>query len=412
MGRREVLASGVAALVVAGLMATGGALSGSAHAVPGEPWSGGWEAAMTAGGPAVSGRTIRMVVHTTAGGRHLRLRLSNRYGTRPLVIGAVEVAARASGPDAVAGTARRATFDGRADTLIPTGGHTVTDPVALPASADEDLLVSVYLPGATGALTAHADAEDTSYLSTPGDHTADPGGGAFPERTGSWYVLCGLDVLAPGTRGTLVAFGDSLTDGYRSTPGGNDRWPDDLARRLAARPGGSGLGVVNAGIGGNRVLTDAPRTQLGFGVSALHRFLRDALGEPRVRTVILLEGINDIGNDAGPGGTQLTARQLIDGYRQLIAEAHRAHVRIIGGTLLPFQGADYWSARGEATREAVNRWMLSSRAFDATVDFAAAVADPGDPRRLRPGYDSGDHLHLDPAGYQALADAVNLTDLD
>jgi lysophospholipase L1-like esterase len=394
------------ALLVAGVVAA----TGTTRAAAARGWVGGWEAAVTAGGPAIGDRTVRMVVHTTAAGHEIRLRLTNRYGTEPLVVGAVRVAVRASGADAVPGTGHAVTFDRARGAVVAAGADRVSDPVALTTTPDEDLLVSVYLPAGIGAATVHADAEDTTYLSTPGDHTRDRGT-AYRTKTTSWYLLSGLDVLDPASHGTLVAFGDSVTDGVGSGSGTNARWPDDLARRLGSLPGGSPVTVVDAGIGGNRVLTDAPARQISFGVSALHRFERDALGEPRVTAVVLLEGINDIGNNAGPHGRPLTLADLVHGYRTLIAEAHAAHVRVYGGTLLPYRGAGYWTPAGEVLREAVNHWILTSGAFDGTIDFAAAVADPAAPQHLRAGYDSGDHLHPDAAGYQAMADAVDLAEI-
>ncbi|WP_284434808.1 SGNH/GDSL hydrolase family protein [Streptomyces sp. TUS-ST3] len=403
-----------AALLVCGMLAAS-ATTAAADAA-GQPWTGGWEAGMTAGGPSLSDQTVRMVVHTNVAGQKVRLRLSNAYGSAPLVIGAVNVAVRTSGGSLAARTRHKVTFHGATGAVIPAGSELSSDAVDFTTAADEDLLVSVYLPKTTGPATFHSVARDTSYISRTGDHTADTGTANYPSTTSSWYFLDGLDILSPRARGTLVAFGDSITDGWGSSPGTNTRWPDDLARRLAAQPCGSRLGVVNAGISGNRVLTDAPAAEPELGVSGLDRFTHDALGEPRVRSVILLEGINDIGNNAGPDGKALTARDLIDGYRALIAKAHAAHVRIYGGTLLPYKdaaytntkGGPYYTAAGDAIRQKVNHWIRTSHAFDGTIDFAKTMADPSDPLKLLPAYDSGDHLHPNSVGDQTMADAIDL----
>ncbi|MFF9808250.1 SGNH/GDSL hydrolase family protein [Streptomyces coeruleorubidus] len=404
------------ALLVSGALAASGTAAADAA---GQPWVGGWAAGMTAGGPSFSDQTVRMVVHTTVAGQKVRLRLSNKYGSAPLTIGAVNVAVRTSGGSVAARTRHKVTFHGATGAVVPAGGELHSDAVDFTTAADEDLLVSVYFPKRTGPATFHSVARDTSYVSTTGDHTADTDTANYPSTTTSWYFLDGLDVLTPRARGTLVAFGDSITDGFASSPGTDTRWPDDLARRLTAQLGGSRLGVVNAGISGNRLLTDAPAAEPELGVSGSDRFAHDALGAPRVRSVILLEGINDIGNNAGPDGKPLTARDLIDGYRALIAKAHAAHVRIYGGTLLPYKnatytntkGGPYYTAAGDAIRQKVNHWILTSHAFDGTIDFAKTVADPTDPLKLRAAYDSGDHLHPNSAGDQAMANAIDLAQL-
>ena len=362
-----------------------------------------WTAGMTAGGPNFDDQTIRMVAHSSIGGSALRIHLSNLRSTTPLAVGAVSVAAQADRATAAAGSQRVVTFSHLRSVTIAAGAELISDPIPMSVKAGQNVLVSIYLPHATSSATWHSDAFDTSYLSIPGDHTADVGDGNYIAATTSWYYLSGLDVISPDTRGTVVAFGDSITDGYDTPVGAYQRWPDDLARRLAGtRP----MGVVDAGIGGNRVLTDVPN--IWQGVSATKRFAHDALGQPGVRDVILLEGINDIGNNAGPDGAPLTAQDLIDGYRDLIQQAHSAGVRIIGGTILPDKGNVYYSDAAESLRQAVNTWIRTSGAFDGVVDFDKAVANPADPTALDPNFDSGDHLHPNAAGMQALANAVDL----
>ncbi|MEA5363519.1 SGNH/GDSL hydrolase family protein [Amycolatopsis sp., V23-08] len=358
---------------------------------------------MTTGGPNFTDQTLRMVAHPSVGGAGLRVHLSNLRGTTPLAVGAVSVALQADRATAADGSQRAVTFSHKKALTIPAGQEVVSDPVPLSVRAEQNLLVSLYLPQATSSATWHSDAFDVSYLSKPGDHTADAEDGNYVAATTSWYYLSGLDVVAPAARGTVVAFGDSITDGYNTPASVYHRWPDDLARRLA---GPHPSAVVDAGIGGNRVLTDVPN--IWQGVSALKRFAHDALAQPGVRTVILMEGINDIGNNAGPGGVPLTAQQLIDGYRELIRQAHAAGVRILGGTLLPDKGAGYYSESAEAIRQAANAWIRTGGQFDGVVDFDQALQDPSDPAALRAGFDSGDHLHPNEAGMQAMADAVDL----
>ncbi|MDT4979690.1 MAG: hypothetical protein QOG07_1569 [Pseudonocardiales bacterium] len=393
------------ALVSSALVVTASAAVG-ANSAGAKPDSGHrfatWGPSMTKGGPNFNNQTIRMVVHTSIGGNSLRIRLSNQRSTTPLAVGAVDIAVQDTMATAVAGTHHTVTFSRAKAVNIPTGAEVLSDPIAMTVGADKSLLVSIDLPQATTSATWHSDAFDTTYLSLPGNHTRDDGDGNYIAATTSWYYLSGLDVASTKATGTVVAFGDSITDGYNTPTGAYATWPDDLARRLAGRP----LGVVNAGIGGNRVLTDVPN--IWQGVSALKRFSHDALGQPGVRDVVLLEGINDIGNNAGPNGAALTAQDLIDGYSNLVAQAHAAGVRIIGATMLPDFGAGYYSASAEAIRQAANDWIRTSGAFDGLIDFDRAVADPANPAALNPSYDSGDHLHPNAAGMQAMANAVDL----
>lgn len=366
---------------------------------------GAWSPSMTTGGPAFADQTIRMVVHSSVAGSDARITLSNRYSPEPLDAAAVTVAVQATGGEAKPGTTRRVTFGGSGRVTIPAGEERISDTVPITIEAEQNLLVSLYVPAATGMSTWHSDAFDTTYLA-PGDHTGDDNSAAYTATSTSWYYLAGLDVLSPTARGTVVAFGDSITDGYHSSTGTYTRWPDFLARRLAAEPGPQRLSVVNAGLGGNRVLTDVPN--LWQGVSALKRFDHDALGRPGVTHVILFEGINDIGNNAGPDGGPLTAQDLIDGYRTLIGRARTAGVRVIGATLMPDKGNGYYTPAAEAIRRDVNAWIRTGRAYDGVIDFDRAMRDPADPAALNPAYDSGDHIHPNDAGMKAMADAVDL----
>jgi len=364
------------------------------------------------GTPAAAGfdnQTVRNIVFTSAGGALVRLMLTNVFGTTPLQVGDVTVAVAGSGAAVAPGTIHRVTVGGSASFQIPAGAQVLSDPVAMRVAPLQDLAVSVYLPGQTGAATIHSDAQQVNWVSETGDHAGDADAGAFTTQTQSWFYVSDVIVGPSRVSGTVVAFGDSITDGFQSTVGANTRWPNDLARRLNALHGRT-LSVANEGISGNRVLNDA----LCCGVNALARFERDALDQPGVRDIIVLEGINDFGFSAVPPNpvidpvTDVSAAQVIAGYEQLIAQAHARGLKIFGATLLPFKGAGYYTAAGEAKRETVNAWIRTSGAFDGVIDFDTLMGDPADPLTLNPAWDSGDHLHPNDAGYQAMANAVNL----
>lgn len=391
MTRRSLLA----ALAVATTLATGATPAVAAPAAPGRLAT--WGPSMTIGGPNFNNQTIRMVVHSSIAGSSPRITLSNLRGTTPLAVGAVDVAVQGAMATAVAGSHHAVTFARSRSLTITAGAEAVSDPIPMSVGAGQNLLVSVFLPKATSSATWHSDAFDTSYLSLPGDHTRDDGDGNYVAARTSWFYLSDVDLVPAVARSTVVAFGDSITDGYNTPASAYQRWPDDLARRLAGT-----RGVVDAGLGGNRVLTDVPN--IWQGISALKRFAHDALGQAGVRTVILLEGVNDLHAAVNTAGGPLTAQDLISGYQQLIAQAHQAGVRIIGGTIMP----DNEPTDREAIRQAVNTWIRTGGAFDGVVDFDQAMADPANPHTLNPAYDSGDHLHPNPAGMQAMANAVDL----
>jgi lysophospholipase L1-like esterase len=406
--RLAVAAVGAAVLAAAFLLPPVRAAAGcGAHGTVCK-WVATWAASPMAAAPAklaapddfsargFDDQTIRDIVWTSAGGQAARIRLSNQFGTHPVTFGQIDIGLSAGGPFIVDGTSHRVTFHGSTSVTIAPGAAVVSDPVAMTVPAQTDLAVSLYTSGPTGPATYHSDAQQINYVSASGDYAASESAAGFTITSQHWYFLDEVDVQAgPATGGTIVAFGDSITDGYHSTVGADERWPNDLARRLLTA---SKNPVVDEGISGNRVLAASDL----FGVSAEARFLQDAADVSGARYVILLEGINDIGFTLTP------VAQIIAGYETLIADAHAAGLKIFGATLTPFQGSGYYSAAGEAEREAINRWIRTSGAFDGVIDFDRVVRDPADPLRLLPAYDCGDHLHPNDAGYQAMADAINL----
>lgn len=347
--------------------------------------------------PSFDNQTVVERVRLSAGGTRLRVRFSNEYGTRPLAIGRARVAL--IGPDgkALAGTARDLSFSGAPSATVRPHAPLLSDPVALPTRPLARLEIRLYLPGKTELCGCHAGGQETADISPPGDFTA---AGFTPVGTTENRVfLTGVEVERPGAGPAIVAFGDSITDGYLSTIGADRRWPDRLAERLAKA--GVNAAVAHAGIGGNRVLGDGVIAI--FGDNALSRFDRDVLSQPGATHLIVLEGVNDMGVQPSP-----TAQDLIAGYRQLIARAHAHGLKVIMGTVLPYKGAGYYRPAGEAVRQAVNAWIREGREADGVIDFDAAIRDPKDPERMRPELQSGDWLHPNDAGYRAMGDAVDL----
>ena len=355
---------------------------------------------------ALRDQTVRETLKLSVGGKRLRVVYSNRYGAQPLVIGAARVALSRGGAMIDAGSDRALRFGGQPGVTVAPGAQVVIDPVDLPVAALSEWAVSTFLPQATTVTTFHWGAQQTAALAS-GDASAArdlPGAASVPGR----IFLAGVLVERQADTPVVVAFGDSLTDGNGSTPGANRRWPDFLARRLAPQ----GVGVVNAGISGARIWGDK------MGVNAMARFDADVLAQPGVRSVVLMMGINDIGwPDSGfaPQDAPMTATRLVEGYRQLVAAAHARGVRVVGGTIAPYEGslhgtplAGHYSPAKDAVRQEVNRWIRDSGVFDAVVDFDAVLRDPAHPARLLPAYDSGDHLHPGDAGYEAMAGALDL----
>jgi len=370
-------------------------------------WSGSW-AASTSGRTSVgpwTDRTLRLVVHTSAGGSRIRVRLENTFADRPVRIGGATVAVRASGAGA-RGEPVRLSFRGRPEVVVPAGAQAYSDPLGFEVPADTDLLVSLHLPGTVRDAPLHAEALQRSYLSEPGDHTGDRAPGAFGTEVTTWPLLTGVDVS--GGPGSVVVLGNSITDGIRSTPDANRRWTDVLADRLRAQHTVPRYGVLNHGISGNRVLSDRyPGDGVSSdvaGVSALHRFDRDVLAQTSARTAVVFMGVNDLRWGWSPD-------EVIEGLRELVERGRERGLRMLGTTLLPCEGESRCTAAVDAGRVAVNAWIRSSGVFDGVLDFDAVLRDPGHPSRMLPAYDSGDHLHPGDAGYAALAESVDLREL-
>ena len=380
-------------------------------------WVGSWMAApsdATVSRP-MSDQTIRMIIAPHLGGGRLRLHLSNRFGAAPIRLGPVTIGVRGRGAALVPSSRRVVRFSGASTVSIPAGRDVLSDPVKIRFHAFQELAISVTVSSTIAHPTEHYDTRQTNYL-TPagsGNHAANISGAAFTTTLASsgWYFLDGLDVIAPARTGAVVTFGDSITDGFQgnksplveelSTINKNGRYPDDLQRRITRAD--VPLSVLNAGISGNRVLQGSPSI---FGPSGLSRFRADALSKSGVTDVIVLEGINDIGQTPG-----ITAAQLINGYKQLIHQAHAARIAIQLGTLTPSGGTinpSYGGAAANGLRNTVNHWIRTQRLSNGIIDFDAEVRDPGYPSRINPIYDGSDHLHFNLAGYRAMARAVNL----
>ena len=386
----------VVSIALIGLMVAQGSLAGTP-----EEWVGTWYAPpVTTSTLTFNDQTIREIVHISIPGTRIRVRLTNLFGTDLLAVGEVHVAIRATGSSIVPGTDRLLTFGGATSVNIPAGAPMLSDPVDLETLIFDNVAVSIYFPTDTGLSTVHGTGVQTSYISGPGDYTADE---QFPEAmtTTSRFFLAGVEVTPTQPYRAVVTLGDSITDGTRSTPDTNNRWPDHLAVRLYEN--NQTMAVLNAGISGNRILRD------GAGPNAPARFDRDVLVQQGVTHVTLLESINDIGQNCLNPDQGVTTDQLIVGIRQLIARAHEKHIKFIGATMTPFEGASYFCEGGEAQRAAINDWIRFGGEVDGVIDFEAAVRDPANPRRFLQFFDSGDHLHPNDYGYTVMAEAIDLS---
>lgn len=398
------------------IFATADALEVQAAQAP-EKWVASWAASQQLPEPQnalpaddLRGATLRQIVHLSIGSKVLRVRLSNAFGISALHVSSVHIA-RSISPSASRidrATDRTLHFSGNDDVLIPPGAEYLSDPVEFAAAPLSDIAITMRIDGLPEQQTGHPGSRATSYVSHDDAVSA-------PEFTAAktvdhWYFLSGVDVGAAHKAVSIVAFGDSITDGHGATTNGNDRWPDVLARRLQAKSRTRNIAIVNHGIGGNHLLTD------GLGPNALARFDRDVLAQAGVRYLILLEGINDLGllartEDTAPAQHGAVLQRVIGAYEQIVTRAHVHGIKVIGATILPYVGSDYYhpGPRNEADRQKVNAWIRAPGHFDAVVDLDKVVADPTDMTRILPAYDSGDHLHPSPRGYQAIGEAFQLS---
>lgn len=347
--------------------------------------------------PGLSGNTLRQIVRVTIGGKQLRVRFANLFGDGPLTMNSVHLAASAGGGAVQPGTGKGVLFHGAASVTIPPGETVVSDTVDYDLAPAADVAITIYFGVTPGAVTGHPGSRSTSYLQA--GNTIDVASMGQAAKVVHWYVITGIDVLRTDNAGVVVVLGDSITDGRGSTPDGNDRWTDDLARRLQSNKSTAAISVLNEGLGGNAVLAG------GLGPPAVTRFDRDLFGQSTARWLIVLEGVNDIGVSKSP----TVAADLIAAFGRFIDKARDHNIRVYGVPILPFGRSMYFSPAHEAARETVNEWIRSVGRFDAVIDMDAAVRDPGEPANLAAAYDSGDHLHLNPAGYEKMAEVIDLS---
>jgi lysophospholipase L1-like esterase len=373
------------------------ARSGATASAPDSNWTGTWAIApMSDGsGKTFTDQTLRQIVRVSVGGKRVRLKISNLFGTQPLSVEDVHLALRRSGSSIVASSDRQLRFDGNTKVVIPAGASALTDPVPFDVPALAELAVSMYLPGPTGPATFHGSAHQTSYLQAGNASSAPQMENARTSK--SVYFLASLDVEAPSLLGAIVTLGASITEGYTAADDSDHRWPDQLAHRLASQ--GLSIGVLNLGISGNRLLVN------GAGESAENRFERDVLQQSSVRWVIFSDdSINDLGNAPSPSG-----EALIAGLQRLIARAHQKKIGFICSTLTPFEGANYWKPAEEKERQKVNSFIRGEGSgCDGIVDQDIATHDPAHPTQYLTTYDHGDHLHPNDAGHKAIADSIDL----
>lgn len=380
-------------------------------------WVGSWAASQQIPEPQNSlapddlrDATLRQIVHLSIGGSKVRVHLSNAFGTAPLRITSAHIArpVSASGARIDPATDKALYFSSAPEVTIPAGAEFISDPIEFRVNALSDLAITLHFDEPPARQTGHPGSRATSYL-VHGDLVSAP---ELPnaKTVEHWYQIAGVDVSGPPNAAAIVTLGDSITDGHGATVNGNDRWPDVLAQRLQASPATRILGVLNQGIGGNRLLLD------GLGPNALARFDRDVLAQPGATFLIVLEGVNDLGMMAREGampqaGHAALVQRILAAYQQIILRAHTRHIRVIGATILPYVGSGFYhpAPENEADRQAVNQWIRAPGHFDAVVDFDRIMRDPGHPDRLLPAYDSGDHLHPSPPGYRVMADAIPLS---
>ena len=386
-------------------MTCGDGASGAAGAGGAGTWVGTWatgpqltEPGNVPPAPGLTNNTLRQIVFTSIGGQQLRLRLSNEFGDGPVTMSAVHVARPTSGNAIDAATDTALTFAGAGCVTVQAGQAVFSDPFAFDLPPLTKVAITIAFGATPAGITGHPGSRTTSYLATGNMAAAASLSGAV--STEHWYYITGIDVVADSATAAVVTLGDSITDGRGTTTDANNRWPDGLSRRLQANAATTKVAVLNQGIGGNAVVSG------GLGPTAMQRFARDVLGMRGVRWVIVFEGVNDIGGSSSPG--QAVATSLINAFTQFVDMAHAAGIKAYGVPITPFGGSMYDSADHQTARATVNDWIRGGGKFDAVIDLDAAVRDPANPMNLAAAYDTGDHLHLTPAGYQKMADAIDL----
>ncbi len=367
-------------------------------------WTGSWTTSPALVDEArIENRTVRMIVRPSLAGKTIRLRFSNAHGRKPLTIGNVSIARRTTGADIDINGARAVTFGGLRDIRIPAGALALSDSVNFNLPALADIAISFYVPGSVDEVTGHKTARQTNYVSQPGDFSQWPDM-PVESTTESWYFSTGIEVLSSTETKGIVCLGDSLTDGNISTVDANMRWPDQLARQLVAAHGANAFGVMNQGIGGNRLLHDLT------GDSMLRRFDRDVLAQPGATHLVVLAGVNDLRNRRGNADEYVAAPQMIFAFSQIAARAKAAGLKAIACTLLPYEKETFyefgWTPERDRIRQEVNAWLRKQKDFDALVDLDKLMRDPAAPSKLLPAYDCGDHLHPSDEGYAKIGDIV------
>jgi len=393
------------------------AAAGAEPASTGQVWVGSWAASQQIPEPQnalapedLRNATVRQIVRLSVGGTTLRVHISNAFGAEPLQFNSVHIARPVSSasPDIDPKSDRALTFSGASDVLVPAGAEYISDPIDFLIAPLSSLAISFHFDAPPTVETGHPGSRETSWR-LHGDFVS---ASTLPEASHAdhWYQISGIDVLAPPGSASIVALGDSITDGHGATTNGNNRWTDVFAERLQASPSTRFIGVLNQGIGGNHLLTD------GLGPNALSRLDRDVLAQTGIRWLILFEGVNDLGGltrngEVTSGEHSRLVSRILSSYQQIVVRAHAHGIRVIGATITPFAGSDYYhpGPAAEADRQIVNAWIRAPGHFDAFIDFDKALRDPSDPSRLLPAYDCGDHLHPNPAGYKAMGEVVPLT---
>jgi len=381
------------------------------------PWVGTWAASQQIPEPRnalpaddLRDATMRQIVHVSVGGTTLRVHISNAFGTEPLRFTSVHIARPLSAAAAAIDPAsdKALTFAGHSDVIVPAGAEFISDPLDYSVAPLSNLAVTFHLETAPEVETSHPGSRSTTYY-VHGDLVS---AADLPDakKVDHWFQLSGIDVAAPPNAAAVVVLGDSITDGHAATTNGNDRWPDVLAQRLQASLATREIGVLNHGIGGNHLLID------GLGPNALARFDRDVLAQAGVRYLIVFEGVNDLGGltrtgEVSPADHAKFVDRILSAYQQIITRAHTHGIEVIGGTITPYTGSDFYhpGPSNEADREAINQWIRTPGHFDAVIDFDKTIRDPHQPDRMLPVYDSGDHLHPSPAGYHTMGEAVPLS---